>query len=78
MRISARSKAITAIQEVCFKHGLQNARYRPLQQPVRDSWNSQRSCPDFARPFGYLNPSDRRCVVGAFLQLRADRLDLRF
>ena len=67
VRISARSKAVTAIQEICFEHGFQNARYRSLQQPVRGRWNSKRSGSDFARPFGYINSSDRRCVVDASL-----------
>ncbi len=78
VRISARPKAVTAIQEICFEHGFQNARYRSLQQPVPGRWNSKRSGSDFARPFGYINSADRRCMVGAFLQMFADPLDLRF
>ena len=39
MRVTPRSKAVTAVEEIRFKHGLDNARYRPLQQPVRDSWH---------------------------------------
>jgi hypothetical protein len=30
---------VTAIKEICFKHRLQNTRYGPLQQPVRDRGN---------------------------------------
>jgi len=78
VRISARPKAVTAIQEICFEHGFQNARYRSLQQSVRGRWNSKRSGSDFARPFGYINSADRWCVVSAFPQLFADRLDSRF
>ena len=67
MRISARSKAVTAIQEICFKHRLQDACYRPLKQSVRGRWNSERPRSDFARPFGYVNSSDRRCAIGVLL-----------
>jgi hypothetical protein len=28
-------KAVTAVEEIRFKHGLDNARYRSLQQPIR-------------------------------------------
>jgi nucleoside-diphosphate-sugar epimerase len=41
MRISARSQAVNAVQEVCFKHRLQNACYRPLQQP----WERKKANP---------------------------------
>ena len=78
MWVSTRSEAVTAIEEICFKYGFQNARYCPLQQPVRGSWNSQRPRPDLARPFGYLDPPNRRCVVGAFLEPCTDCRDLRF
>src|ERR1700739_4372744 len=36
VRVAPRSKAVTAVEEIRFKHGLDNARYRPLQQPIRD------------------------------------------
>ena len=40
MRISARSKTVTAIQEICFEYRFQNTRYRALKQSVRSRWNS--------------------------------------
>src|SRR5450631_2297636 len=67
MRISARSKAVTAVQKICFKHRLQNACYRPLKQSVRGRRNSERPRPDFPRPLGYVNSSDRWCAIGALL-----------
>jgi hypothetical protein len=36
MRVAPWSKAVTAIEEIGFKHSLENARDRPLQQPVSD------------------------------------------
>src|SRR6516164_8019180 len=42
VRISARPKAVAAIQEICFEHGFQKARYRSLQQPVPGRWDGQR------------------------------------
>jgi hypothetical protein len=36
VRVAPRSKAVTAVEEIRFKHGLDNARYRSLQQPIRD------------------------------------------
>src|SRR6516225_2495452 len=78
MRATAGSEAMTAFKEIRFKHRFQYARYGPLQQPVPDSGNSQRPSSNFARPFGYLDPPDRRCTIGACFQLCADRLDLRF
>ena len=41
MRVAPWSKAVTAIEGISFKHGLENARDRPLQQPVSDSGNPQ-------------------------------------
>src|SRR6516165_3667148 len=63
VKISARPKAVTAIQEICFEHGFQNARYRSLQQSVRGRWYSQLPFPssvlvDLHRP-------DRRWKVAA-------------
>src|SRR3569833_914194 len=78
MWFSVWSEAVTTIEEVCFKDCLQNACYRPLQQTVRGGGNSQRPRPDFARPFGYLDPPDRRSMVGAFLEPCTDCLGLRF
>lgn len=37
MRVAPWSKAVTAIEEIDFKYSLENARDRPLQQPVSDS-----------------------------------------
>ena len=34
VRVAPRSKPITAIKEIRFKHRIEDARYRPLQQPV--------------------------------------------
>src|SRR5258707_15696868 len=36
VRVAPRSKAVTAVKEIRFKHCLDNARYRSLQQPIRD------------------------------------------
>src|ERR1019366_494210 len=66
MRVAPWSKAVTAIEEISFKHSLENARDRPLQQPVSDSGNPQWSRSDLARPFGYLDPPNRRRAVRAF------------
>jgi hypothetical protein len=41
VRVTPRSKAVTAVEEIRFKHGLDNARYRPLQQPIRDRGDPQ-------------------------------------
>jgi hypothetical protein len=40
VRVAPRSKAVTAVEEIRFKHGLDNARYRSLQQPIRDRGHS--------------------------------------
>ena len=66
MRVAPWSKAVTAIEEIGLKYSLENARDRPLQQPVSDSGNPQWSRSDLARPFGYLNPPNRRRTVRAF------------
>jgi hypothetical protein len=65
MRVAPWSKAVTAIEEISFKHSLENARDRPLQQPV-DSGTPQWSRSDLARSFGYLDPPNRRRAVRAF------------
>jgi hypothetical protein len=36
VRVAPRSKAVTAVEEIRFEHSLDNARYRSLQQPIRD------------------------------------------
>jgi hypothetical protein len=77
MRVAAGSETVTAIEKVRFEHRFQNARYRPLQQPISGRGYSQRPRPDFARSLGYINPADRRCSIGACFQLCADRLNLR-
>src|SRR5215469_11475025 len=69
VRISPRPEAITAVEEVRFEDSFQYARNRPLQEPVGNRGNSQRSCSGLARSFGYFHPSDRRGSVAACLQL---------
>ena len=66
MWVTPWSKSVTAIEKIGFKHSLENARGRPLQQSVSDSGNSQWSRSDLARPFGYFDPSNRRRAVRAF------------
>src|SRR5262245_33481691 len=63
VRVATRSKTETAVEEVGFEHSLKYARDRSLQQPVRDSGNSQRSRAALAWSFGYFDPSDR-CLAG--------------
>src|ERR1700726_4703092 len=54
VRVAPRSKAVTAVEEIRFKHGLDNARYRSLQQPIRD-----RGDPQWARSgFAWLSLSE--------------------
>src|SRR6476620_10523749 len=62
VRVAPRSKAVTAVEEIRFKHGLDNARYRPLQQPIRDRGDPQWARSGFAWSFGYFNPPDRWCA----------------
>ena len=64
VRVAPRSKAVTAVEEIRFKHGLDNARYRPLQQPIRDRGNPQWARSGFAWSFGYFNPPDRLRLIG--------------
>src|SRR5712675_1810958 len=49
VRVAPRPKAVTAVEEIRFEHGLDDARYRPLQQPIRDRGESPmgafRFCP---------------------------------
>ena len=75
VRVATRSKTETAVEEVGFEHSLEYARDRSLQQPVRDSGNSQRSRAALAWSFGYFDPSDRWRPVHACLQLSADFLN---
>src|SRR5260370_17277052 len=63
VRVAPRSKAVTAVEEIRFKHGLDNARYRPLQQPIRDRGNPQWARSGFASAFGYFNPPHRRRAI---------------
>src|ERR1700758_5407864 len=63
--VAPRSKAVTAVEEIRFKHRLDNARYRSLQQPIRDRGDPQWARSGFARAFGYFNPPDRWCAIGA-------------
>src|SRR5260370_16618267 len=65
VRVAPRSKAVTAVKEIRFKHCLDNARYRSLQQPIRDRGDPQWARSGFAWPFGYFNPPDRWCAIGA-------------
>src|SRR5689334_25379048 len=75
VRVAPGSKTETAVEKIGFKHSLEYARNRSLQQPVRHSRNPQRSRATFARPFGYLDPSDRWRPVRTCPQLCADFLD---
>ena len=75
VRVAPRSKAVTAVEEIRFKHGLDNARYRPLQQPIRDRGNPQWPRSGFAWAFGYFNPPDRWCAIGAGSKLCANLFD---
>src|SRR5262245_694583 len=75
MRVAPRSKTKTAIEEIGFKHSLEYARNRSLQQPVRHSGNPQRSRAALARTLGYFDPSDRWRSVRACPQLFADFLN---
>jgi hypothetical protein len=56
MRVTTRPKAKTAVKEIGFKHSLEYARNRSLQQPVRHSGYPQRSRAALARTFGYFDP----------------------
>src|ERR1700723_3257865 len=75
VRVAPRSKAVTAVEEIRFKHGLDNARYRSLQQPIRDRGDPQWARSGFAWPFGYFNPPDRWCAIGAGSKLCANLFD---
>src|ERR1700682_3857316 len=65
VRVAPRPKAVTAVEEIRFEHGLDNARYRSLQQPIRDRGDPQWARSGFAWAFGYFNPPDRWCAIGA-------------
>jgi hypothetical protein len=75
VRVAPRSKAVTAVEEIRFEHSLDNARYRSLQQPIRDRGDPQWTRSGFAWPFGYFNPPDRWCTVGAGSKLCANLFD---
>src|SRR5262245_19061675 len=75
MRLAPRSETETAVEEISFKHSLEYARNRSLQQSVRHSGNAQRSRAALARSFGYFDPSDRWRPVRACPQLFADFFD---
>src|ERR1700682_5938248 len=53
VRVAPRPKAVTAVEEIRFEHGLDNARYRSLQQPIRDRGDPQWARSGFAWPFGF-------------------------
>jgi len=72
VRVAPRSKAVTAVEEIRFKHGLDNARYRPRQQPMRDRGDALWARSGFAWSFGYFNPPDRWCAIGAGSKLCAN------
>ena len=74
MRVAPWTKAETAIEKVRFKHSLQNACNRALQQAVRHSWDTQWPYPALARSFGYLDPPHRWRTIGACFQLLTDFL----
>src|SRR6266404_6097289 len=78
MRASPRPISIADVAEVCFENRFENARHRLLKQAVRDSGNSQRPRSGLARPFGYLNPPNRRSPVSTSSQLYADLLNPLF
>src|SRR3977135_1556838 len=69
MRVAPRSKAVTAVEEIRFEHGLDDARYRSLQQPIRDRGDPQWARSGFAWTFGYFNPPDRWFAIGADSQV---------
>src|SRR6202163_2280128 len=75
MRVAPRSKAVTAVEEIRFEHGLDDARYRSLQQPIRDRGDPQWARSGFAWTFGYFNPPDRWCAIGAGSKLCANLFD---
>src|SRR5271167_2307285 len=77
VRVAPRSKAVTAVKEIRFKHCLDNARYRSLQQPIRDRGDPQWARSGFAWPFGYFNPPDRRCAIGAGSKVCANLFEPR-
>jgi hypothetical protein len=70
-----RSKAVTAVEKIRFEHCLDNARYRSLQQPIRDRGDPQRARSGFAWPFGYFNPPNRWRAIGACSKLCTNLLD---
>src|ERR1700733_954991 len=78
MGIACRPEAITALQKLRLEHGLKNARNGPLQKSVADCGYPQRPRPNFARSFGYFDPSNRRRPIPAFFELCANALDLGF
>src|ERR1700738_2543851 len=59
VRVAPRSKAVTAVEEIRFKHCLDNARYRSLQQPIRDRGDPEWARSGFAWRFGYFIPPVR-------------------
>src|SRR5258708_38300149 len=75
VRVAPRSKAVTAVKEIRFKRCLDNARYRSLQQPIRDRGDPQWARSGFAWPFGYFNPPDRWCAIVAGSKLCANLFD---
>src|ERR1700737_2065635 len=75
VRVAPRSKAVTAVEEIRFKHCLDNARYRSLQQPIRDRGDRQRARAGFAWPFGSFTPPCRWCARGAGAKLRRKLFD---
>src|SRR5258708_24620955 len=75
VRVAPRPKAVTAVEEIRFEHGLDNARYRSLQQPIRDRGDPQWARSGFAWPFGYFNPPARWCAIGAGSKLCANLFD---
>jgi hypothetical protein len=76
VRVAPRPKAVTAVEEIRFEHGLDNARYRSLQQPIRDRGDPQWARSGFAWAFGYFNPPDRWGAIGAGSKLCANLFDL--
>src|SRR6202045_340613 len=72
VRVAPRSKAVTAVEEIRFKHGLDNERYRWLKQPIGDRGDPQWARSGFAWPFGYFNPPDRWRAIGAGSKLWAN------
>ena len=75
MRTPSRTIPVADVAKIRLKDCLENARHRLLKQAVSDRGDSQRSRSGLPRPFGYLNPPNRRRSVGASPKLFTDFLN---